>query len=85
MNYVTSFKVCGWSLSVLFSSRTYSKVCPCCVASVWAIVIVGVAALDDVRHQLSTLDALLYLSGLAVLISEFGTITVLTSYCCSED
>ena len=37
------------------------------VASVWAIIIVAVAALDDVRHQLSTFDALLYLSGLAAV------------------
>jgi hypothetical protein len=37
------------------------------VASVWSIIIVAVAVLDDVRHQLSTFDALLYLSGLAAV------------------
>ena len=37
------------------------------VASVWAIIIMAVAVLDDVRHQLPTFDALLYLSGLAAV------------------
>ena len=34
------------------------------VASVWAIIVVGVAAVDDVRRQLPSADALLYLAGL---------------------
>ncbi len=37
------------------------------VASVWAIIIFAVAVLDDVIHQLSTTDALLYLIGLAAV------------------
>ena len=37
------------------------------VASVWAIILVAVAVLDDVRHKLPTFDALLYLSGLAAV------------------
>ena len=51
------------------------------VASVWAIVIVGVAALDDVRHQLPTFDALLYLSGLtAVCAVIYVVFTIFTLY-----
>ena len=51
------------------------------VASVWAIVIVGVAVLDDVRHQLSTLDGLLYLSGLAAVCAVIYVVfTIFTLY-----
>jgi hypothetical protein len=51
------------------------------VASVWAIVIVGVAVLDDVRHQLPTLDALLYLSGLAAVCAVIYVVfTIFTLY-----
>ncbi len=35
--------------------------------SVWAMLIVGLAAVDDARHQLSTADAILYLCGLAAV------------------
>jgi hypothetical protein len=35
------------------------------VASVWAIIIIAVAAVDDVLHHLSGADALLYIGGLA--------------------
>jgi len=34
------------------------------IASVWAMIIVGLAAVDDVRQRLSAIDALLYLIGL---------------------
>ena len=37
------------------------------IASVWAIIIVGVAALDDVMRRLPTVDALLYLVGLTAV------------------
>jgi hypothetical protein len=51
------------------------------VASVWAIIIVGVAVLDDVRHQLSTLDGLLYLSGLAAVCAVIYVVfTIFTLY-----
>jgi hypothetical protein len=51
------------------------------VASVWAIIIVAVAALDDVRHQLSTLDALLYLSGLAAVCAvDYVVFSIFTLY-----
>ena len=51
------------------------------VASVWAIIIVGVATLDDVRRQLPAFDALLYLSGLtAVSGVVYVVFSVLTLY-----
>ena len=37
------------------------------IASVWIIIIVSLAVLQDVRRQLSTTDALLYLIGLAAV------------------
>lgn len=37
------------------------------ITSVWAIIILSVAALDDVMRRLPTLDALLYLSGLVAV------------------
>lgn len=37
------------------------------VASVWAVIIVGVAAVDDVFHRLNGSDAWLYLAGLAAV------------------
>lgn len=37
------------------------------IASVWAIIIVAVAALDDVLRRLSGVDAVLYLAGLAAV------------------
>ena len=39
------------------------------VASVWGIIIVGVAAVDDVLRRLSGVDALLYLAGLGAICS----------------
>ena len=51
------------------------------VASVWAIIIVAVAALDDVRHHLSTFDAFLYLSGLvAVCAVDYVVFSIFTLY-----
>ena len=51
------------------------------VASVWAIIIVAVATLDDVLHQLSTFDALLYLSGLtAVCAVDYVVFSIFTLY-----
>ena len=51
------------------------------VASVWAIIIVAVAALDDVRHQLQTFDALLYLSGLAAVCAvDYVVFSIFTLY-----
>ena len=51
------------------------------VASVWAIIIMAVAVLDDVRHQLPTFDALLYLSGLtAVCAVIYVVFTIFTLY-----
>lgn len=37
------------------------------LSSVWAMLIVGLAAIDDVRHRLDSGDALLYLCGLAAV------------------
>lgn len=37
------------------------------LSSVWAMLIIGLAAVDDVRHRLATTDALLYLCGLAAV------------------
>ena len=37
------------------------------LSSVWAMLIVGLAAVDDVRHQLPFGDAVLYLGGLAAV------------------
>lgn len=52
------------------------------IASVWAIIIVAVAAVDDVMHRLSTGEALLYLAGL-VAVSSVGYVvfSLLTLYC----
>ncbi|MBP1542121.1 MAG: zinc ribbon domain-containing protein [Prevotella sp.] len=51
------------------------------VASVWAIIIVGVAAVDDTVHQLSSLDAVLYLSGLfAVCAVDYVVFSIFTLY-----
>lgn len=51
------------------------------VASVWAIIIVAVAALDDVLRHLSGADALLYLGGLAgVCAVDYVVFSVSTLY-----
>ena len=51
------------------------------VASVWAIIIVGVAALDDVIRHLSGGDAILYLGGLAgVCAVNYVVFSVSTLY-----
>lgn len=51
------------------------------VASVWAILIVGVAAVDDVARQLSGSDALLYLSGLAAICAvDYVVFSIFTLY-----
>ena len=49
--------------------------------SVWAMLIVGLAAVDDARHQLSTADAVLYLSGLlAVCAACYIVFSITTLY-----
>ena len=51
------------------------------IASVWAIIIVAVAAVDDVLHRLPTADALLYLVGLpAVCAVDYVVFSILTLY-----
>lgn len=49
------------------------------LASVWAMLIVGLAAVDDVRHQLPLADALLYLGGLAAVCAVNYIIFSITS------
>ena len=51
------------------------------VASVWAIIIAGVAAVDDTLRRLPTADALLYLCGLGAVVSVlYVAFSVLTLY-----
>lgn len=51
------------------------------VASVWAIIIVGVAAVDDVLHRLSASDAMLYLAGLAAVCAvDYVVFSIFTLY-----
>ena len=51
------------------------------IASVWAIIITAVAALDDTIHKLPTTDALLYLLGLgAVCAVLYVVFSILTLY-----
>lgn len=51
------------------------------IASVWAIVIMAVAALDDVMHRLPAADALLYLVGLvAVCAVDYVVFSISTLY-----
>lgn len=51
------------------------------VTSVWAIIIIGVAAFDDVIHHLSSGDAVLYLGGLAgVCAVVYVVFSVFTLY-----
>ena len=51
------------------------------VASVWAIIIVGVAAIDDVRRRLTGSDAMLYLAGLsAVCAVDYVVFSLFTLY-----
>ena len=51
------------------------------VASVWAIIIVGVAAVDDVRRTLSSGDAVLYVAGLvSVCAVNYVVFSVTTLY-----
>lgn len=51
------------------------------VASVWAIIIIAVAAVDDVLHHLSGADALLYIGGLAgVCAVDYVVFSVSTLY-----
>lgn len=48
------------------------------VAGVWAIIVTGVAAVDDIRRRLPLLDALTYLSGLGcVCLALYLTFTLL--------
>lgn len=49
--------------------------------SVWAILIVGIACIDDVRHLLPAEDALLYLTGLAAVCAiDYIVFSVTTLY-----
>jgi hypothetical protein len=51
------------------------------VASVWAIVIVGLATVDDVFHQLPATDAVLYLAGLAAVCAvDYVVFSIFTLY-----
>jgi hypothetical protein len=51
------------------------------VASVWAIIIVGLAAVDDTLHRLGSSDALLYLAGLmAVCAVDYVVFSISTLY-----
>ena len=51
------------------------------VSSVWAIIIVGLATIDDVRHHLPTTDAILYLAGLgAVCAVDYVVFSIFTLY-----
>jgi len=53
----------------------------CFVGSVWLIVIVAVAVVDDVRRLLSPTDMLLYLSGLGAVCSVcYVVFSILTLY-----
>ncbi len=51
------------------------------ITSVWAIVIVAVAAFDDVYHKLTTGEAILYLAGLvAVCAVDYVVFSIFTLY-----
>lgn len=51
------------------------------VASVWAIVIVGLATVDDVFHLLPATDAILYLAGLAAVCAvDYVVFSIFTLY-----
>lgn len=51
------------------------------LVSVWAMLIVGIAAVDDVRHQLSFGEAMVYLGGLgAVCAIDYLVFSVTTLY-----
>jgi hypothetical protein len=51
------------------------------VTSVWAIVIVGIATIDDVRHHLPFGQAILYLGGLAAVCAvDYVIFSVTTLY-----
>ena len=51
------------------------------VAAVWAIIIVGVAVLDDVFRKLQGVDAVLYLAGLAAVCAvNYVVFSIFTLY-----
>ncbi len=51
------------------------------IASVWAIIIVSVAAVEDVYHRLQTGDTLLYLAGLAAVCAvDYVVFSIFTLY-----
>ena len=51
------------------------------VASVWAVIIIGVATLEDVFRHLSGADALLYMAGLAAICAiDYVVFSILTLY-----
>jgi hypothetical protein len=51
------------------------------VSSVWAIIIVALAAVDDVRHHLPTTEAVLYLAGLAAVCAvDYVVFSIFTLY-----
>lgn len=51
------------------------------VSSIWTIVIVAIATIDDIRHHLSLGEALLYLGGLAAVCAvDYVVFSVTTLY-----
>ncbi len=49
--------------------------------SVWAILIIGIAAIDDVRHELSLGEAVMYLCGLAAVCAvDYIVFSISTLY-----
>ena len=51
------------------------------VSFVWAIIIVGLATVDDVRHLLPPTDAVLYLAGLAAVCAvDYVVFSIFTLY-----
>ena len=51
------------------------------MSSVWAIVIVAIATVDDIRHRLPLGEALLYLGGMtAVCAVDYVVFSVTTLY-----
>lgn len=51
------------------------------LASVWAILILAIAAVDEVKHRLALGEAVLYLGGLAAVCAvDYIVFSVLTLY-----
>jgi hypothetical protein len=61
----------------------FSVPLPLCIflISVWSMLIVGLAAIDDVRHQLPGVDGVLYIGGLAAVCAvDYIVFSVTTLY-----